>query len=155
MLTRIQIQREDFDVGAEWTALRSALGGRAGAIAAFSGLVRDRFENDAIQHLELEHYPGMTERSVAAVLARAETRWPLDAVVVIHRVGPLAPADQIVLVITAAQHRQAALESCAFVIDLLKTEAVFWKREVSAAGVRWVDSTRSDVDRSKKWRTDH
>ena len=120
-------------------------------MAAFCGVVRDHFQNASIQHLELEHYPGMTEKSIEAVLMRAQTRWPLDAIVVVHRIGALAPADQIVLVMCVSQHRQAALESCAFVIDLLKTEAVFWKREVSTAGARWVDSTHADVDRSARW----
>ena len=151
MLTHIRIQEEDFDIGAEWAALRSTVAGRAGAMAAFCGVVRDQFQNNSVQRLELEHYPGMTEKSIEAVLARAEARWPLDAVVVLHRVGALEPADQIVLVMCASQHRQAALESCAFVIDLLKTEAVFWKREVSANGARWVDSTRGDIDRSEGW----
>ncbi|MGH8598857.1 MAG: molybdenum cofactor biosynthesis protein MoaE [Gammaproteobacteria bacterium] len=151
MLARISIQKQDFDIGAEWAQLRSMLKGRAGAMAAFCGVVRDQLQNHSIQRLELEHYPGMTEKSIEAVLARAQTRWPLDAVVVVHRIGALEPADQIVLVMCAAQHRQAALESCAFVIDLLKTEAVFWKREVSEAGARWVDSTTGDADRSAQW----
>lgn len=154
LLTRIKIQREDFDIGAEWAWLRSTIAGRAGAMAAFCGVVRDQFQDMSIERLELEHYPGMTEKSIESVLARAQSRWPLDAVVVLHRVGALAPADQIVLVMCASQHRQAALESCAFVIDLLKTEAVFWKREVSATGARWVDSTSADVDRSEHWRKD-
>lgn len=154
MFTRINIQTEDFDIGAEWSALRAQLGGRVGAMAAFCGVVRDQFQNNSIQLLELEHYPGMTERSIEVVLARAQSRWPLDAVVVIHRIGALKPADQIVLVICVSRHRQAALEACAFVIDLLKTEAVFWKREVSQAGARWIDSTRGDVDRSERWRNE-
>jgi molybdopterin synthase catalytic subunit len=154
VLTRVKIQEEDFDIGVEWAALRSALGGHAGAMAAFCGVVRDQFQSNSIQQLELEHYPGMTERSIEAVIARAETRWPLDAVVVLHRVGALKPADQIVLVMCVSRHRQAALEACAFVIDLLKTEAVFWKREVSATGARWVDSTRGDIERSEHWRQD-
>ena len=152
MLTRIKIQKDDFDIGAEWASLRSTLGGRAGAMAAFCGVVRDQFKNKPIERLELEHYPGMTEKSIESVLARAQTRWPLDAIVVLHRIGALEPADQIVLVMCVSQHRQAALESCAFVIDLLKTEAVFWKREVSASGARWVDSTTADADRSEQWR---
>lgn len=152
MLTRVVIQKDDFDIGSEWAALRSTLGGRVGAMAAFCGIVRDQFQNNSIRQLELEHYPGMTERSIEAVLTRAQMRWSLDAVVVIHRVGALEPADQIVLVICVSQHRQAALEACAFVIDLLKTEAVFWKREVSDGGARWVDSTRADVERAGHWR---
>jgi molybdopterin synthase catalytic subunit len=152
MLKRVRIQRDDFDIGVEWADVRADLAGRAGAMAAFVGVVRDHFDTDAVQRLDLEHYPGMTEKSIEAVLQRADVRWTLDSALVIHRVGPLNPADQIVLVITAARHRQAALESCAYIIDLLKTEAVFWKREVSATGARWIDSTPIDVDRTAKWK---
>jgi molybdopterin synthase catalytic subunit len=150
-MNRIRIQRDDFDIGDEWRAMSTLLSGRAGAMAAFCGVVRDHFENDAVQLLELEHYPGMTEKSIEHVLQRAEVRWALEGVLVIHRVGALQPADQIVLVMTAARHRQAALESCAFIIDLLKTEAVFWKREVSPTRERWIDSTPGDSERAEKW----
>jgi molybdopterin synthase catalytic subunit len=145
------VQQEDFDIGAEWAALRSTLSGRAGAMAAFCGIVRDQFETDSVSTLELEHYPGMTEKSIDSVLDRAEKRWPLDAVVVIHRVGSLAPGDQIVLVLATSRHRQAALEGCTFVIDLLKTEAVFWKREVLDSGARWIESSSADHLRSSDW----
>jgi molybdopterin synthase catalytic subunit len=145
------VQQEDFDIGTEWAALRSTLSGRAGAMAAFCGIVRDQFETDVVSTLELEHYPGMTEKSIDSVLDRAEKRWPLDAVVVIHRIGSLAPGDQIVLVLATSRHRQAALEACTFVIDLLKTEAVFWKREVLDSGVRWIESSSADHSRSSDW----
>ena len=151
MLKDVRIQEADFDIGDEWAVLRSSLGGSAGAMAAFCGVVRDYYQSTSVQRLVLEHYPGMTERSIEGVLERAQARWPLDAVVVIHRVGALDPADQIVLVIAASQHRQAALEACAFVIDLLKTDAVFWKRELSSTGARWIDSTRGDVHKSAEW----
>ncbi len=152
MHRKISIQRDDFDLGHEWAELRSVLGGRVGAMAAFCGVVRDQHETHAVSNLELEHYPGMTEKSIESILDRAAERWPLDAVVVIHRVGELAPRDQIVLVLAASSHRQAALDACTFVIDLLKTEAVFWKREVSPSGARWIESTTIDHLRSSDWR---
>jgi len=151
MLKRIAIQADDFDIGREWAELRASLSGSAGAMAAFCGLVRDQFQSDSVHTLELEHYPGMTERSIESVLDRAATRWPLDALVVIHRVGSLAPGDQIVLVLATSRHRQAALDACAYVIDLLKTEAVFWKREVFGSGSRWIESTSGDHRRAADW----
>ena len=151
MYRQISIRHEDFDIGAEWQALRACLGGSAGAMAAFCGVVRDQFGADAIETLELEHYPGMTERSIERILAEAESRWTLDAGVVIHRIGLLRPADQIVLVMIAARHRGEALAACQFVIDLLKTDAVFWKRERSPTRARWVDSTRTDHERAAEW----
>jgi molybdopterin synthase catalytic subunit len=153
MLRRISIQYEDFDVGAEWTRLRREQSGASGAMAAFCGVVRDRVESEAVSNLELEHYPGMTERSIESIVDRAERRWHLDAVVVVHRVGVLAPNDQIVLVLTTSRHRQDALEACAFLIDLLKTEAVFWKRETTPTGARWIESTTADQRRSSEWRS--
>ena len=151
MYRRISIQREDFDLGAEWSSLRASLSGRVGAMAAFCGVVRDHARADTVSSLELEHYPGMTEKSIESVVDRAAARWPLDAVVVIHRIGTLAPGDQIVLVLATSQHRQAALESCTYMIDLLKTEAVFWKREVGNTGARWIESTHTDQRRSEEW----
>jgi molybdopterin synthase catalytic subunit len=151
MYQQITIRHEDFDVGAEWQGLRARLGGSAGAMAAFCGVVRDQFGADAIDTLELEHYPGMTERSIERILADAGSRWTLDACVVIHRVGPLRPADQIVLVMIAARHRGEALAACQFVIDLLKTDAVFWKRERSQSRTRWVDSSQADHERAAEW----
>ncbi len=152
MYRRIVVQREDFDLGAEWAALRTACAGRVGAMAAFCGVVRDYARAESVSSLELEHYPGMTEQSIQSVVERAAARWPLDAVVVIHRIGVLAPGDQIVLVLATSQHRQAALEATAFLIDLLKTEAVFWKREVADTGARWIESTGEDHLRSADWR---
>jgi len=151
MLRRISIQNEDFDLGAEWARLRAERGGASGAMAAFCGVVRDRIGSDSVSGLELEHYPGMTERSIEAIIERAERRWRLDAVVVIHRVGALGPGDQIVLVLATSQHRQDALEACAFLIDLLKTEAVLWKRETTPKGARWIESTAADQRRSTEW----
>jgi len=153
MLRRVSIQYEDFDVGAEWTRLRSERAGASGAMAAFCGVVRDRAESESVSNLELEHYPGMTERSIEAIVDRAERRWRLDAVVIVHRVGVLAPSDQIVLVIATSRHRQDALEACAFLIDLLKTEAVFWKREITPTGARWIESTTADQRRASDWKS--
>ncbi len=152
MYRRVVVQEADFDIGREWSELRSAQAGRAGAMAAFCGVVREQFETDNVSNLELEHYPGMTEKSIDSVLDRAEERWALDAIVVIHRVGSLAPGDQIVLVVATSRHRQAALEACTFVIDLLKTEAVFWKREMLESGARWIESSSADHLRSSDWR---
>ena len=154
MTHSIRIQNEDFDIGAEWAAMQQHLAGRAGAMAAFCGIVRDQFDAARIEDLELEHYPGMTERSIESVLARADARWTLDASLVIHRIGRLLPSDQIVLVMTAARHRHSALEACTFIIDSLKTEAVFWKRERTSAGERWIDSTTLDHARTEQWRKD-
>jgi molybdopterin synthase catalytic subunit len=152
MHKRISVQRDDFDIGREWSELRSSLAGGVGAMAAFCGIVRDQYRTDAVSNLELEHYPGMTEKSIESVLDRAAERWPLDALVVIHRVGSLPPGDQIVLVLATSSHRQAALEACTYVIDLLKTEAVFWKREVLPSGARWIESSSVDHQRSTEWR---
>ena len=102
MLKKISVQHDDFDIGREWSELRASLAGRVGALAAFCGIVRDQYQTDAVSNLELEHYPGMTEQSIEAVLDRAAERWPLDALVVIHRVGSLAPGDQIVLVLATS-----------------------------------------------------
>jgi molybdopterin synthase catalytic subunit len=152
MQRRISVQYEDFDIGAEWLRLRAQQGGTAGAMAAFCGVVRDRVASESVAHLELEHYPGMTERSIEAIIDTAEARWRLESIVVIHRVGLLSPNDQIVLVIATSRHRQDALDACAFVIDLLKTEAVFWKREITATGARWIESTGDDHRRAVDWR---
>jgi molybdopterin synthase catalytic subunit len=151
MLRRVRVVAEDFDVGAEWSALRSALQGASGAIAAFCGLVRDRAGQETVTTLTLEHYPGMTEPSIEVILDRAEARWPLDAVWVIHRVGELEPADQIVLVLTASAHRDAAFAACEFVMDYLKTDAVFWKKETRCGVSHWVESSHSDRQRATDW----
>ena len=146
----IRIQQADFSVDEEWSALRQRLDANAGAVAAFVGLVRE-VQGDCGSSLELEHYPGMTERSVAAIVAEAERRWRLAAVTVIHRVGRLRPTDQIVLVLTASAHRPDALAACEFIIDRLKTDAIFWKRETAGGETRWVEATEQDVQRAKGW----
>lgn len=151
MLRSVRVIAEDFDVGVEWSALRTALHGCSGAIAAFCGLVRDRVAQETVTTLTLEHYPGMTEPSIEAIIDRAEARWPLDAVWVIHRVGALGPADQIVLVLTASAHRDAAFAGCEFVMDYLKTDAVFWKKETRGGVSHWVESTHADRRRASDW----
>lgn len=154
----VRVQEQDFDVGAEYAALRRRLPGNSGAVASFVGLVRDLApvagEAAEVRGLHLEHYPGMTERSIADIAARAEARWPLVDMVVIHRIGNLPPAAQIVYVQVASLHRAAAFAACEFVMDYLKTDAVFWKREDTAAGGRWVEATASDRSRVSGWSDD-
>ncbi|MCP4303189.1 MAG: molybdenum cofactor biosynthesis protein MoaE [Gammaproteobacteria bacterium] len=145
----IRIQTEDFDIGA---LNRELLAGRSdvGAIASFIGLVRD-LEGDSLQQMTLEHYPGMTESALQGIAAKAQQRWELVDMGIIHRVGDLAPADQIVLVTVLSAHRGDAFAACEFVMDYLKTEAPFWKKEVSEQGGHWVDSRDSDQLARKKW----
>lgn len=148
----VRIQEADFDVAEEFAALRRAIGGAAGAIVVFCGIVRERHDMDQVQELFLEHYPGMTERSIDAILARAERRWRLDGARVLHRVGRLVATDQIVLVMVASAHRSEAFEACEFVMDYLKTDAIFWKRETRAGHVHWVAPTLVDQRRRDTWR---
>jgi molybdopterin synthase catalytic subunit len=148
----IRVQREDFDVGAELSRLTA---GRTdiGAVATFIGLVRDVAGGEAIGAMTLEHYPGMTEKKLAEIEADAQRRWPLQATLIIHRYGRLEPGDRIVFVATASPHRQAALESCAFLIDWLKTKAPFWKLEETPAGPQWVEARDSDDAAADRWTT--
>lgn len=146
----IRIQTEDFDVGAELTRLAQ---GRkdVGGLASFVGLVRETNEGERLVAMTLEHYPGMTEKRLAEIEAEARKRWPLQASLIIHRYGRLLPGERIVLVATASSHRQAALESCQFLIDWLKTEAPFWKQEETVAGTRWVAARESDDEAARRW----
>ena len=147
----IRVQAEDFDVGAELnrlTAGRTDVGG----LASFVGLVRERTEAGALSTMTLEHYPGMTEKRLAEIEAEALQRWPLSASLIVHRYGRLSPGDRIVLVATASSHRQAALESCQFLIDWLKTKAPFWKLEETAAGGQWVAARDADDLAAERWR---
>ena len=146
----IWVQREDFDVGAEMAAMS---GKNVGALASFTGLVRGSDGDAAIGAMTLEHYPGMTEKKLAEIEAEARRRWPLEDCLVIHRYGRLEPGEGIVLVITASSHRKAALESCAFLIDWLKTSAPFWKLEERDAGQEWVEARASDDQAAEKWAT--
>jgi molybdopterin synthase catalytic subunit len=149
----IRVQREDFDVGAELEALARGKTG-IGGITSFVGLVRDRASGARVGAMTLEHYPGMTERRLAEIEAEARRRWPLDAVLIIHRYGRLEPGERIVLVATASAHRAAAFESCHFLIDWLKTKAPFWKLEERPEGARWVDAAASDDDAARRWAED-
>ncbi len=147
----IRVQAEDFDVGAELARLTE---GRTdvGGLASFVGIVRASSAAGALQAMTLEHYPGMTEKRLAEIEAEALRRWSLTGSVIIHRHGRLLPGDRIVLVATAASHRQAALESCQFLIDWLKTKAPFWKLEETAAGSQWVEARESDDHAAERWR---
>jgi molybdopterin synthase catalytic subunit len=152
----IRVQEADFDIGAELAQLTE---GRRdiGGLACFVGLVRDMLrepgaDETAITAMTLEHYPGMTEKRLAEIEAEAMARWPLAASLVIHRVGRLLPGDRIVLVATASSHRQAALESCQFLIDWLKTKAPFWKLEETPHGTHWVAARESDDQAAERWR---
>jgi molybdopterin synthase catalytic subunit len=147
----IRVQREDFDIGAEITALKS---GRtdAGAIAAFIGTVRDCAEKSPVGAMTLEHYPGMTEKELARIEAEARQRWPLLDVLVIHRIGRLLPGDNIVLAVTVSAHRQAAFGAAQFLMDYLKTEAPIWKTEQSSEGSEWVAARESDAEHAARWR---
>jgi len=154
----IRVQREDFDVGTELEKL-AAGNHQVGGVASFVGLVRDiappqetKGGSSAESSMTLEHYPGMTEKRLTEIEAEAHRRWPLAATVIIHRYGKLEPGDRIVLVGTASSHREAALESCAFLIDWLKTEAPFWKLEESPEGAKWVEARTSDDARKAAWK---
>ena len=146
----IRVQREDFDPGLELQLLTEGRYEIGGAVS-FVGLVRDMAGGERIGAMTLEPYPGMTERKLAEIEAEARRRWPLHSVLVIHRYGRLEPGDRIVLVATASGHRAAALESCHFLIDWLKTKAPFWKLEESAAGARWVEAQQSDDVAADRW----
>jgi molybdopterin synthase catalytic subunit len=146
----IRVQREDFDVGAELAALTRGKTG-IGGVASFIGLVRDIAGERAIGAMTLEHYPGMTERQLGEIEQEALQRWPLDAVLIIHRYGRLEPGERIVLVATASAHRQAAFDACQFLIDWLKTKAPFWKLEETPEGPRWVEAQASDDEAASRW----
>ncbi len=151
MHCEVRIQTQDFDIGTEWAACRARCGGSSGAIVAFGGLVRDRAEDAQVSGLYLEHYPGMTEASIEAIVAEAALRWALIDVLVVHRVGELAPRDQIVLVVAAAGHRPDAFAACEFIMDYLKTDAVFWKKEHRPDGDAWLRATANDQHRRAGW----
>ena len=146
----VRVQLEDFDLAAELAGLTR--GNRSvGGVVSFVGLVRDMAGGTPITAMTLEHYPGMTERTLAEIEAEARRRWPLEEALIIHRHGRLAPGDQIVLVATASAHRQAAFEACHFLIDWLKTQAPFWKLEDGPAGSRWVEARDGDDIAAARW----
>jgi molybdopterin synthase catalytic subunit len=147
----VRVQTADFDSGAEIAALRLA-NPRIGAVVSFLGAVRDMNDGSAVSEMELEHYPGMTEKALEDIVAQARVRWNIIDALVIHRVGPLKPLEQIVLVAVAAAHRGEAFCACEFIIDYLKMEAPFWKKEQTPDGARWVDARVSDDDALQKWK---
>ena len=147
---RVSIQTADFDLGAEVAALRAADAG-VGAVASFVGTVRDRNDGQGVSAMELEHYPGMTEKAIEAMIDQAFERFDIRAARVIHRVGPLKPLDQIVLVVVTSAHRGAAFQACEFLMDYLKTQAPFWKKETTPDGARWVDARISDDAALARW----
>lgn len=146
----VRVQQEDFDLSTEVAQLRAG-DARVGAVAAFVGLVRDMNEGAGVSEMALEHYPGMTEKALEAIVAEARGRWDLFDALVVHRVGTLQPQDQIVLVAVTSAHRGEAFAVCEFIMDYLKTRAPFWKREVTPAGARWVDARESDEGAAARW----
>jgi molybdopterin synthase catalytic subunit len=146
----VTIQRADFDLAAEVAALRHG-DAEVGAVAAFVGTVRDRNEGAQVSAMELEHYPGMTERAIEAMVRQARERFQIHGVRVIHRIGSLLPGDQIVLVVVTSSHRQEAFQACEFLMDYLKTQAPFWKKEATPDGARWVDARQADDAALARW----
>ena len=146
----IQVQTEDFRADEVANQLR---GDRCdiGAIVSFSGLVRDLSKDQHLLGLELEHYPGMTEKALTDIAESARQRWDVDDVAIIHRVGRLAPGDNIVLVVVLSAHRRAAFEACDFLMDYLKTRAPFWKKEITRDGEQWVEFKHSDAAAADRW----
>lgn len=147
----VRIQSEDFDAGHEIAALRRG-NPQIGAIASFIGVVRDLNEGERISEMTLEHYPGMTEKSIDEIIGQAKSRWSIFDALVIHRVGLLRPLDQIVLVVITGSHRGDAFAACEFIMDYLKTRAPFWKKEQTAGGARWVEARASDDIAAGRWR---
>ena len=150
MAARVSIQSEDFDVAAEIAALRSADPG-VGAVCSFIGTVRDRSDGASVSAMELEHYPGMTEKAIEQMIDEAMRRFDLRAARVIHRIGPLAVQDQIVLVVVTSAHRGQSFQACEFLMDYLKTQAPFWKMERTPEGERWVDARVADDAALARW----
>jgi len=152
-LIDVRVQREDFSLQAESATLR-ALSSNTGALVTFSGLVRDLHDGIAVRALTLEHYPGMTEKSLRAIAEEAASRWPLQGLIIIHRIGQLPATAQIVFVGVSSAHRQAAFSACEFVMDYLKTRAPFWKKCHAADGEYWVDAKQSDDSAAQRWQPD-
>jgi molybdopterin synthase catalytic subunit len=146
----VRVQREDFDIGVEIAAFRRADPG-IGAVASFIGLVRDVNDGDTVAGMTLEHYPGMTEKALAGIIVEAKRRWDIIDALVIHRIGEFKPLDQIVLVVVTGAHRGAAFAACEFIMDYLKTQAPFWKKEQTAQGARWVEARASDDQAAERW----
>lgn len=147
----VRVQTQDFDTGFEISLLRLARKD-TGAVVSFIGQVRDLNQGDTVSQLTLEHYPGMTEKALEAIVSQAQSRWDIFDAIVIHRVGTLQPTDQIVLVAVSSAHRGEAFKACEFIMDYLKTEAPFWKKEVTNQGERWVDAKLTDDDARERWK---
>jgi molybdopterin synthase catalytic subunit len=147
----VRIQTDDFDVSAEISALRRS-NPKVGAVASFVGVVRDVNDGNAVAEMTLEHYPGMTEKAIEEIIVQAKGRWKVLDALVIHRVGTLKPADQIVLVIATSGHRGDAFAACEFIMDYLKTRAPFWKKEQSEGAARWVEARAADDIAAERWR---
>ncbi len=149
-MSSVRVQTEDFDVSAEMLTLRKR-NPKIGAVASFVGVVRDLNDGDSVSTLTLEHYPGMTEKSLEAIVQQAKERWDIYDALIVHRVGTMRPLDQIVLVIVTSAHRGESFQACEFLMDYLKTRAPFWKKEVTPEGERWVDARSSDDAAAKRW----
>ena len=147
----IRVQTDDFDIAAELALLRTGTNASVGAVASFIGLVRDVNDGSGVSTLTLEHYPLMTEKALAGIVREAESRWRILGSTVIHRVGELKPTDQIVLVLVASAHRGDAFAACEFIMDYLKTQAPFWKKEQTPNGARWVEARDSDDAAASRW----
>jgi molybdopterin synthase catalytic subunit len=147
----VRIQTEDFDLNVEIAALRMA-NPKIGAVASFVGVVRDLNDGDVVSNLFLEHYPGMTEKSLEDIITKAHARWDFFDATIVHRVGEMKPLDQIVLVIVTSAHRGEAFDACHFIMDFLKTDAPFWKREQTPSGARWVDARVADDAAAARWK---
>ena len=150
----VRVQTEDFDLSREIAQLRMHTP-KVGAVVSFIGTVRDLNEGEQVAEMELEHYPGMTEKALQDIIDQAKARWDIFEALVIHRVGPMKPLDQIVLVAVTSAHRGEAFDACEFIIDYLKTQAPFWKKEQTPAGARWVDARVSDDEAMAKWDQSH
>lgn len=149
-MSGVTIQSDDFDLSVEVAALREG-DAQVGAVATFVGTVRERGDGAPVSAMELEHYPGMTERAIEAMVAQARERFDIRGVRVIHRVGRLLPRDQIVLVAVTSRHRHDAFQACEFLMDYLKTQAPFWKKETTPDGARWVDARQADDAALARW----
>ena len=149
MMDKIVVQTEDFDLTSEVELIKST-NSSIGAVVSFIGTVRD-LTSESLISLTLEHYPGMTEKSLSSIADKARNKWEIESITIIHRVGTLGIGDQIVLVITSSKHRQAAFDSCNYIMDFLKTDAPFWKKEVSDKEEKWVGKRESDEEQKKRW----
>jgi molybdopterin synthase catalytic subunit len=148
-MNKILIQKQDFDLSIEVSRAR-ANDSDIGAVVSFVGTVRD-LDNASVNKMTLEHYPGMTEKTLESIVNKAQERWPIGNTTIIHRIGDLNINDQIVLVITTSKHRKAAFEACEFIMDYLKTEAPFWKKEHTTTDSSWVEAKNSDSIQKNKW----